>query len=397
MPGARQLDAHYIAVQAGFWSMFGSICGYLTALLQGRGFSNSQIGLLIAIRCLAGIFLQPLLGGWADRHPRVPLKVVVDLSLALSLVTGILFAALPGMGFFPTAVVFIILGGFEISAYPLVDAMAFQFIHAGAEIRYSLGRGIGSLSYAVTCVLLGLLSSRRGTESVLIVHAALVALEMVLVWSFPTFPADRIPPAQTAEKPHSTLQILRANPHFALMLAAILFALTGIMPLSNFLINILRDKGGGSSQLGLGLFLMAASELPGSQVFARLHRRGMGSDRLLLLSMVFMFLRTLAFLLVPSAALVLAFEPLQMLGYGVFTPAAVFYVSDSVPPADQVKGQTLMMAASNGLGGVLSSLMAGRMLDLGQAAGAGSSWMLLACLGCGAVGLILARLALQKK
>ena len=79
-PDTRRLDFHYIALQSGFWAMFAAICGYQAALLQGRGFTNSQIGVLIAVRCLAGIVLQPLLGGWADRHPNVPLKAIVNLS-----------------------------------------------------------------------------------------------------------------------------------------------------------------------------------------------------------------------------------------------------------------------------------------------------------------------------
>lgn len=395
-PDARRLDLHYIALQAGFWAMFAAICGYQAALLQGRCFTNSQIGVLIAVRCLAGIFLQPVLGGWADRHPRIPLKVIVDLSLAISLVVSLLFTFFPGMGLLPTAVVFVILGGFEISSYPFMDAMAIQFIRAGVPVRYSLGRGIGSFSYAVTCILLGLLVKRLGVERVLLVHAALMVLEMALVWSFPTCAVHPETEDAPEARPHSIPEILVANPRFSLMLLAILFSLTSVIPLSNFLINILQAKGGGAEQLGLALFLMAASELPGSMVFARLQRRGVGSDRLLLLSLIFSAVKALALFLAPSVAFILLAQPLQMLGYGVFTPASVYFVSESVPPADQVRGQTLMMVASNGMGGVLGSLLAGRTLDAGLAAGVGASWMLLACLLCACLGVVLAFTALRR-
>lgn len=395
-PDARRLDLHYIALQAGFWAVFAAICGYQAALLQGRGFTNSQIGMLIAVRCLAGIFFQPLLGGWADRHPNVPLKTIIDLSLALSLAVSLLFTFLPGMNFLFTAAVFVVLGGFEISSYPLMDAMAIQFIRAGVPIRYSLGRGIGSFAYAVTCILLGLLVKRHGAESVLLIHAALMVLEMALVWSFPTCTFCPQAADTPEARPHSIVEILRTNPRFSLMLLAILFSLTALIPLSNFLINILQAKGGGAEQLGLALFLMAASELPGSMVFARLRRRGIGSDRLLVLSLSFSAVKALALFLAPSVALILLAQPLQMLGYGVFTPASVYFVSESVPPADEVRGQTLMMVASNGMGGVMGSLLAGRALDAGLAAGAGASWMLLVCLISACTGVILAFAALRK-
>ncbi len=201
------------------------------------------------------------------------------------------------------------------------------------------------------------------------IHAGLMVLEIALVQSFPVCAlSPETAPAEGAA-PHSIVEILRSNPRFSFMLLAILFSITALLPLSNFLINILQAKGGGAEQLGLALFLMAASELPGSIIFARLQRRGAGSDRLLVLSLVFSAVKALALFLAPSVGFILLAQPLQMLGYGVFTPASVYFVSESVPPADEVRGQTLMMVASNGLGGVLGSLLAGSALDAGLSAG----------------------------
>lgn len=394
----RRLDFHYIVMQCGFWALFAAIVSYQAALLQGRGFSNSQIGILVAVRCLAGIILQPLLGGWADRHPNIPLKHIVNLSLLISLVFSLWFTLDPAMGFVPTVLIFFILGGLELSSYPLMDAMAVQFIHIGIPIRYSLGRGMGSLAYAVTCVLLGLQANRFGVESTLLTHAVLSVLEMALVATFPTFRApSETSTSQTCGQPHSSLALLRAYPRFALMLLGIFFAITAVLPLSNFLINILQAKGGGEAQLGLALFLMGASELPGSMVFTRLQRRGVSSAHLLLLSAVFILLKAAALLLAPSVALILLVQPIQMLGYGIFTPASVFYVSESIPPEDQVRGQTLMMVASNGLGGMASGLLAGPALDLGLAAGAGAGWMLLLCVACALVSVLLTFAASRTK
>lgn len=122
LPSNRRLDYHYIAMQAGYWAMFAAICAFQTPLLLERGFTNTQIGLVIAVRCGAGILFQPLLGGFADRHPNIPLKLIVSASLGLSLVVGLFFTFIP-MGLGGTLVVFVILGGFEVSAYPLMDAI----------------------------------------------------------------------------------------------------------------------------------------------------------------------------------------------------------------------------------------------------------------------------------
>ena len=97
-PSFRRLDYHYIVMQAGFWAMFAAVVAYQTALLLERGFSNGEAGLMTAVRCLAGILCQPLLGGFADRHPEVPLKRIVTLSLVLSLGAGAWYWLSPGMG-----------------------------------------------------------------------------------------------------------------------------------------------------------------------------------------------------------------------------------------------------------------------------------------------------------
>ena len=155
-PSFRRLDYHYIVMQAGFWAMFASVVAYQTALLLERGFSNGEAGLMTAVRCLAGIVCQPLLGAFADRYPEIPLKRIVTISLLLSLGAGAWYWLSPDMGLWETTLVWVVIGGLEVSSYPLMDAMAIQFINDGVPIRYSLGRGVGSMAYAVVCVLLGL-------------------------------------------------------------------------------------------------------------------------------------------------------------------------------------------------------------------------------------------------
>ena len=389
-PSFRRLDYHYIAMQAGFWAMFAAIVAYQTALLLERGFSNGEAGLMTAVRCLAGIICQPLLGGFADRHPEIPLKWIVTLSLVLSLGAGAWYWLDPGMGLWETALVWAVIGGLEVSSYPLMDAMAVQFINDGVPIRYSLGRGIGSMAYAVVCVLLGLQVGKAGLESTLLTHLILVGIEVVLVASYPAWRGARRSAERAGPKPQSALSLLKSNPRFTLMLAGVLLGLTGIMPLSNFLVNIVTSRGGTEADLGLALFLMGGAELPTALFFGRLLRR-LGSGRLVMLSMLFGTLKGVLLLLTTNFLGVLLVQPIQVLGYGLFTPASVYFVNESVPEADRVRGQTVMMVASNGLGGMLGGLLAGWTLDLG-----GANLMLAGCIACGCAGTLLCLLALRK-
>ncbi|MEG0756222.1 MAG: MFS transporter [Oscillospiraceae bacterium] len=388
-PSLRRLDFHYMLLQMGFWAMFAGICAYQATLLQARGFTNSQVGVLVAVRCFAGVVFQPLLGSFADRHPKIPLKLIVCLSLGLSFFASV--ALLLPMGMPGTVLLFVILGGFEISSYPLMDSMAVQFMNDGVPIRYSLGRGLGSLSYAFCCIFLSLQVGRFGVESTLYTHAALVLCEILLVFSFPTFHPEK--PAETVfvATPQSVPSLLRSSPRFTLMLAGMTLGMAAVLPLSNFLINIMESRGGSPASLGYGLFLMAASELPAAFLFQKAYRQ-VGAAKILVVSMFFCTLKAVVLLLSGNMLVVMLAQPLQMLGYGLFTPASVFFVNDTVPPADRVLGQTLMMVASNGLGGVLGNFIADKTLDLG-----GSNLMLIVLIGCGIAATALSFAAVKMK
>ena len=106
---------------------------------------------------------------------------------------------------------------------------------------------------------------------------------------------------------------------------------------------------------------------------------------MMLLSVAFMAVKPLAFLAAPTLGLLMAAQLIQMPGYGFFTPAAVYYANESVPAADRVRGQTIMMTASNGLGGMAGNLLAGYVVDWG-----GVSALLWVCFGFGLLGTALA-------
>lgn len=389
MPSKRSIDLHYIAMQVAFWAAFAAICAYQATLLLARGFDNTQVGVIVALRCLAGVVAQPLLGSYADKHPNVPLKAIVSVCLGVAFFAGL--ALMIPMGMVGTSLLFIILGALEISAYPLMDAMAVQFIQAGADLSYSFGRGLGSLAYALVCVFLGFQAGRFGVETTLWTHSLLTIVLIAAVLTFPRFDPAWQQAREAARKPKNAWRLLRDNPRFAVMLLGILLGITAVLPMSNFLINIIRSRGGGETHLGVALFLMAAFELPAAILFDKLYRRGR-AGKILVASMVFMTLKALLMIFAQAYWVIWLVEPIQMLGYGLFTPASVLYVSDAVDPVDQVKGQTLMMVASNGLGGVMGSVLAGRALDVG-----GVDAMLWMCVGLGAASVVVTALAVWWK
>ena len=276
-PSLRRLNVSYTLVHVVYWAMFAIFAGYQTSLLLGRGFTSGEAGIFASIRCFAGILAQPLLGGWADRHPEVPIKRLLNACLVLALGVNVVFYT-TRPGFWGTALIFLTLGILELNAYPLLDSMAVQFIAAGVDMSYSLSRGLGSLSYALACVACGQQAVRFGTESLLLTHMALLVLMIAVVALYPAFPKDALQAQGGGERPHSILYILKSSRPFTLTLVSLFFTLAAIMPIVSFMVNLVSDRGGDEGHLGLALFLMGASELPAALLFTPLFRRFGGGD-----------------------------------------------------------------------------------------------------------------------
>ncbi len=260
--------------------------------------------------------------------------------------------------------------------------MAVQFIAAGVDMSYSLSRGLGSLSYALACVACGQQAVRFGTESLLLTHMALLVLMIAVVALYPAFPKDALQAQGGGERPHSILYILKSSRPFTLTLVSLFFTLAAIMPIVSFMVNLVSDRGGDEGHLGLALFLMGASELPAALLFTPLFRR-FGAAGTLRMSICFMAVKPLLFLLAPGLSGLLLVQPVQLLGYGLFTPASVYYANANVSPVDQVKGQSIMMIASNGLGAMFGNFLAGYAIDWG-----GADAMLGMCLVFGVIGVL---------
>ena len=56
-----------------------------------------------------------------------------------------------------------------------------------------------------------------------------------------------------------------------------------------------------------------------------------------------------------SLGMLLAVQPVQMLGYGLFFPASVYFANESVAPADRVQGQSLRTIVAISLSTLLGS------------------------------------------
>ena len=358
---SRRFNLEYAGVQGFYAAVSAVVSGYASAFLLSRGCSNREMGFILAAGTVGALLLQPLAADLTDRSRRFS---VLHVLLALGGVMAVALIALNAAherGAF-LSVTYIVLLCALMLAQPFCNSLSAYLQLRGADINFGAARGTGSLCYALFAAALGVAVKRASVDILPFATLGADALFLAVValiffqcrGTSPALPAN-------AAKSRGLGAFLRDNPRFLLLMAGVMLAYLPHMVYTNFLIRIVMRAGGGDGDLGLIGGWCALTELPAMFLFSRLLRR-FRSGTLLCFSALMFACKQLAVCLATTMPLLFASQILEGLSYALFIPATVRYMEESVPPADAVKGQTLITAMLS-LASITASLLGGVLLD----------------------------------
>ncbi len=159
--------------------------------------------------------------------------------------------------------------------------------------------------------------------------------------------------------------------------------------LNYIMIQIIRNLGGGETELGYANFLQAILELPVMALIGFVLKK-ISSDKLLIVSGFAFFVNILILVFTVNMAMMYVSQSCQLFAYAVFIPAAAYYVNNTMSEYDQVKGQAYVTSAIT-IGGVFSNLISGVILD-----NAGIKTMLITGTIVCVVGVVIAYIAMTR-
>ena len=387
----RRLDLHFSALWSLYWTGWGALWGFLAVFLLHRGFTNAQVGLVSSCALLLPIAVQPALASLSDRNRLFTSRRLAMALTALSMVCGVVVWLVDQP--VVCSVALIIIGVCLTAIAPYFNAMSMDFVLRGLDVNFGASRSCGSVAYALVSLLMG--AALEHFTPTLILPVFLISFAglflALLFFRYPLPPLQAAGEVRVAPAVLSNAAMLRRYPAFTVMLLACALLMGSQSSITSYMIHIAGKVGGGESVMGTALFISGMVELPAMLLFSRLHRK-FSLKVLLLVSAVFFIIRSGAFLLAGSALAVYLACTLQFFAYSIFTPATVYYVTEQIDTANQVKGQALIHTASAGIGSSFGSLCAGALLD-----SAGVNGMLLFCMASAAAGTVLMILSLRTK
>lgn len=362
----KKLNIYYSFLQIAYWVTSAVVFCFTTIFLQFRGYSNYEIGIVFAVGNIIGFVSQPLIAGYIDRSDRRTLLRCIRITAVLAVLLMLAVYLLPS-GSVSLIVAYALLVAGNTLLNPLCISLSFYIESWGCGINFSRARALGSLSFAVCNVILGMLVQRVSENAVptaFILFSSLLGLATLLF--VPVDRAHRIAAPErrmqsASEKPSGLLEFARENKRFMLFLlgTATLYFTHGMI--GNFMIEFIRSIGGGSEDMGNVLAFMTVVEVPVMLLFGRLTQRFRCSS-LLRFAVIMFTVKELMIYLASSLPALYAAEALQAFSFALFVPASVRYVDEVIAKHNAVKGQAFVTSMMT-LGSIFASYIGGLLLD----------------------------------
>ena len=372
-----------------YFVAFCTIHACAAVFLLDRGFSNTEVGVLLAVANIVSAVFQPFIASIIDKKGFLTNRRFILISVTVILLGSVILLFvkdLKAVVFTVFALIYMI----QFAYQPVMTALCFEYQKAGAKINYGLARGLGSASFAVTAAFIGGIIEARGVTILLIVNIVTMAVTFVVALTF-IKPKGSASSDDPKEIPASKgfIGFLKAYPAFTVFLVATICFFFAHNMINDFMIQIIRNLGGGETELGYANFLQAILELPVMALIGFVLKK-ISSDNLLVISGFAFLIKITILIFATNMAMMYLSQSFQLFAYAVFIPAAAFYVSKTMSESDQVKGQAYVTSAIT-VGGVFSNLVSGVVLDH-----FGIKVMLIIGTAVCAAGAVIATVAMKK-
>ena len=388
---------HYALITGGFWMAFCVVTAYAAVYLlgpEGAGFTNGEMGLILALGNVGGALLSPVLGAWIDRNRRLRHASVVNVLLAVQVLLLAVLRIHPRRDLL-TAAAYVL----YMTAMMPVNAvnldLCVRLERAKAPLDFGFARSMGSFSFVILSTLLGIITARWGCLTLPLAGLGVVLFQFIgnrLIDRDLRIAEEAMPPAETAvqEKSSSLPAFVRDNRMFCFMLFGTIILFISHNIDGNFLLNEVRALGGDSAIMGYVAAFTAITEVPIMMFSSKLPKRWSTVQYIRLALVLFVF-KALAYALAPSIPLFFAARTLQAPSYALYTVLIVSYADHQVARKDSAKAQSLACSMPT-IGSVLASLIGGRMFDT-----VGVKTTMLAAVAIAAVGAAIALAGTREK
>ena len=173
----------YTLINVTYFAAFCTVHAYAAVFLLDSGFTNTEIGILLAVANVLSAIFQPLVAAVIDRQGFFTNRNVMMICAGM-IAGGAVVLIFAGSVKPVVFIVFTMMYMVQFTYMPVMTALNFEYQRGGAKIFYGLARGLGSAGFAVTSAIIGTVVENEGVRVLLYVTIAVMALHAVIVYFF---------------------------------------------------------------------------------------------------------------------------------------------------------------------------------------------------------------------
>ena len=372
----KKLNLLYGSIHGTYWIQYGILCSFSSVFLLARGYSNSQIGVILAAGNILAVLGQPFLADLADRSRKITIYHMMAGMVVLLMALCALLYVLKEPNLL-TAVIYVLAYAWMMILQPFCNAANRNLEETGIFINFGACRSVGSFCYAVVMLFLGSLVLTFGVDSIQLVgEVALLALLLIILVTgraknramadlaaagiqAPAMRAAR--DAQEEEEEIDLKAFFGRHRMFMVVCIGVLGVYFTNSTLNTYMAQIVDNVGGNSADTGRIFSLLAFMEIPTLVLFERLHRK-FSCAAMLKFSAVAFVLWVSICLIARNVGTILAAQLVQPFSFALFLPAMVRFIDDTMSKGEAIKGQTMFTTMTT-MAAIFASLAGGVILD----------------------------------
>ena len=368
----RKIFTRFCILQAAYWSFFAAMPAYITAYMLAKGMGAGTLGILIAVQMGSAFAGSVFWGRFVDRKraSRRFFLIGVIAAGALSVLLYI-FAGVP-------AVLFLLYPLFGFMNGPIATTLDSWVIAVIGRVEAGArSRTFGTLGYAVTMLVSGMLIDRFGYRFMPYIGMSLILMAVLTALCQP----EVMPEQSTRVHTDASPKVLLKAPRFLLLVAAVFFTGMAIGPINNMKVLVFESVGGDVSSLGWDAFIGCLLQ----SVFLILagKMKKIRAEYRLTASAVFAFLYALIVFLASSPAMIIIGTLFANVNFGLIFPTMREIVEESVDSRLRTTANSIVDVAFGSVASMIAAAWSGGVME-----GAGRGPMCVICMGLEVIALI---------
>ena len=342
----------YLLMQMFYWACFCAIFSFANPYLSSKGVPVSTIGTILAIASILSVIIQPYLAKLIDTYESFTVRTSILLSLIVPVFAIILMIISDNPLILYTSYTIALCGFLNVQTfmYPFI----FEYMNRGYKVNFGFARGMGSISYAIASYTLGTLSAKYSLNFLPMYFLVLTILVILMILTFE--PLGKIKKHEEHLPDVSLRDFYNRNKSFFVVLLSVVLLFFTHNVLNNFLRNILLSVNYGTYEVGVCYTVASIIEFPVMASIPLLHKK-FSYYTLFLVSAVGFSLKAIMLVIGTLSGdiyLIYFSQLFQALGFALYIPVSLFYITDTFETRDVIKAQAYIGTALT-LGSILGN------------------------------------------